>query len=129
MHVFLTWHHTVTVYGRSTLAAAGENSLALTLTTLHDAAFHTRMWKQPNSRQYRVMLRHKSFGANVEFHFTVRWPSARHAAKFCSRNTVPPSAIVAPHDFVPNKVDTDALVVVDALDAPPGQQFCGRILS
>lgn len=131
MHVFLTWHHTVTIYGRSTLVAAGENSLALTLTARpkRSLAFITRMWKQPNTRQYRVMLRQASFGANVELHFTFRWPTAAFVAKFCGRSNLPPSSIVAPHDFVPNEVDTDALVVVDATTAAPGQQYCGRILS
>lgn len=128
LHVFVTWHSTVVVYGRATLFGA-DAPLTLQLATLHDAAWHTRMWLQAG-RQYRVLMRRAAHGASLELHFLFRWPSAAHVARFCdSQLQLPPSAIVSPHDLRPTKVETDKLAVVDAAAAPPLARFRGVILS
>ncbi len=129
LHVFVTWHSTVVVYGRATLLSAADAPLTLQLATLHDARWHTRIWLQAG-RQYRVLMRRPVHGAALELHFVFRWPSAAHVARFCdSQLQLPPSAIVAPHDLRPTKVETDKLAVVDAAAAAPLVRYRGTILS
>jgi hypothetical protein len=127
LHVFATFQHTVVVYGRATLFGA-RAPLTMQLSTLFDASFVLRMWRQAG-RRFRVVMRHKSRGALVELHFVCVWPSAPLVARFCDAQLLPPSSIISPHDLMPAKVETDKLGVVHAADAPLSTRFKSVFLS